>query len=627
MRILSRSHLKGQSGFSLLIVMVFVGVSLVVFGSMMFWVSTNAKITLRNNLFNQAEAASESADEYALAPMIRDYVYQSLNAGNNYYTNVPAQAGWPGDYRFTFSDLNGTNGQISVNIGQAPTTLTPLGSQFANLKAYQQYATNTAIATTTTNAPYNVSATVQEIISFASIPVFQYAIFYNLDLEVNPGNQMTINGPVHSNNNIYTTGNSAANNLVYSSIVEAAQQVNLNRSTNDPNASGSGQYVSFSDTTNNPLNNADSLSMPIGTNNNPAVVEGILNLPPAGLIPPSAAAYSPTGMVYLYNAVDLIVSNSPANNTNFVFYENPNAASQIATVAPDSTNIVATITTNVVHGVTTYSTTYATNTYYSYVTNATFYDYRESDTVQAIQIDVAKLNTWLTNNTATGGAQYNTQNSSGTTSKGHTISSIYAYNSVPLTATTLPAVRLVNGQQLPPAGLTVATPQPLYVEGNYNIQTNSSGTQALTLGSTTNGVTVPAALMGDAVTILSPNWSDAYNSGTALTSRTPVNTTINAATLEGIVQSATINGTKNYSGGVENFLRLLENWSGSTTLTYNGSIVVMFPSQYATNFWNGNIYGVPRRQWGFDTTFSQSGKLPPLTPQAKKIVRLSWSFY
>jgi hypothetical protein len=53
----------------------------------------------------------------------------------------------------------------------------------------------------------------------------------------------------------------------------------------------------------------------------------------------------------------------------------------------------------------------------------------------------------------------------------------------------------------------------------------------------------------------------------------------------------------------------------------------MFPSQYATNYWNGNYYGVPDRQWGFDTTFSQAGRLPPLTPQAKKVVRESWGFY
>jgi hypothetical protein len=608
--------LRSRSGFSLLIVMVFVAVMLVMFGSMMYWVSTEAKITQRNNLFNQAESAAESADESALAPMIRDYVYQSLNAGNDYYTNVPSQAGWPGDYQFVFSDNSGTAGQISVAVGPAASSLTPLGSQFANLNAYQQFCTNTATATTASTAQYSVAATVQEIISFASIPVFQYAIFYNMDLEINPGNKMVINGAVHSNDNIYTTGNSSANTLTYSTLVEAADSVYLNRSTNDPNTGGSGQNVIFTDP--NSPTKGESLSMPIGTNNNPAAVEGILNLPPAGLNPPNAAAYSPTGMIYLYNAVDLIVSNNPTGGapTNvLVYYENPNASSTIAPVSGD----VPVVKTNSPGN---YTTNYP---YYSFATNVTYYDYRESDTVQAIQIDVAKLNTWLTNTSTVGGYQYNTENTTGTTSKGHGINSIYVYNTVPMTSSQLPAVRLVNGQQLPPSGLTVATPQPLYVKGNYNITTNGS-TFASTLGSTTNGMTVPAALMGDAVTILSSNWSDSYNSGTSLSSRSPVNTTINAATLEGIVPSVTVNGTQYYSGGVENFLRLLEDWSGST-LTYNGSIVVMFPSQYATNYWNGNYYSVPTRQWGFDTTFSQAGKLPPLTPQAKKIVRESWGFY
>ena len=111
--------------------------------------------------------------------------------------------------------------------------------------------------------------------------------------------------------------------------------------------------------------------------------------------------------------------------------------------------------------------------------------------------------------------------------------------------------------------------------GNYN----ASGTS---LNNGTNVAnTAPAALFGDSITVLSTAWSDSYTSSTALSSRTPAATTINAATFEGIVQSV----GANYSGGVENFIRLLENWSGSTTLTYNGSIVVMFPSQYATNKW------------------------------------------
>ena len=93
--------------------------------------------------------------------------------------------------------------------------------------------------------------------------------------------------------------------------------------------------------------------------------------------------------------------------------------------------------------------------------------------------------------------------------------------------------------------------------------------------------------MGDAVTVLSSSWNDStYTAGLDKSSRTPVSTTINAATLEGIVPS----DGAHYSGGVENFLRLLENWSSATTLTYNGSIVVLFDSQYATGYWANTDY-------------------------------------
>jgi hypothetical protein len=246
------------------------------------------------------------------------------------------------------------------------------------------------------------------------------------------------------------------------------------------------------------------------------------------------------------------------------------------------------------------------------VTNVTFYDFRESKTVQAVQIDVAKFNAWLITNTASGGENWNFENTFGPTSKGHNLDSIYVYNNVPLTTAQLPAVRIINGQQLPSSfGLTIATPQPLYVLGNYNVQTNGGSP---VLGTTNTASTYPAALMGDAITILSGNWRDSVDNENP----TPNATTINAATLEGIVPSdPTINGS--YSGGVENFLRLLENWAG-VTLTYNGSIAVMFDSQYATNHWGGSYYGVPARNWNFDSNFLNLNKLPPLTPSVVNFV-------
>ena len=91
--------------------------------------------------------------------------------------------------------------------------------------------------------------------------------------------------------------------------------------------------------------------------------------------------------------------------------------------------------------------------------------------------------------------------------------------------------------------------------------------------------------------------------------------------LVGIVPSQTVNGTKYFSGGLENYPRLLENWAG-LTLWFNGSEVAMFNSQYATNHWigPGTYYTIPTRNWGFDANFSQLNKLPPLTPLLVNLV-------
>lgn len=642
MRIIRRLRKLGKTGYALVIVMVFLGIALLTYASLMSWVSTNARITERNNLFNQAESAAESATENVLAYMIRDFDNESLNSASTYAGLVPAQNNWP--VQFQFSDTNGVPNQITVSMGTSQWTALP--APYTGLYGLGQ---NCVVASTATVSNQNISvpASVAQSIWFGTIPVFQYAIFYNMDLEINPGNAMAVNGKVHSNANIYATGSSGSTPLTFSDTVEAAGQVMEHCGPDDGQNTGRSGNVNFLDTTNNPLSNANSLTLPIGTNNNPATAESILNLPPPGLCAPNPAAYSALGQTYTYNEADLIISNSAigmntSGGTNItVFYQDPANTYALTPVPCDETNVVAITTTTGQgnHKITT--TTYVTNVCYSFVTNVSFYDFRENSTVQAVQIDVSKLNVWLTNTASAGGWQYNVQSGGADGNqgdKGHWIDSIYVYNSVPQvggspsTAGQLPAVRVINGQQLPPDGLTIATPQPLYVEGNYNVTTNGVNF-ALTLGSATNN-TVPAALMGDAITVLSANWNDANDiKGNALGTRKSADTTINAATLEGIVPSATDSGgNKHYSGGVENFLRLLEDWnqnsnnhSGAGILTYNGSIVVLFPSRYATSYWSyGNYYTAPNRQWGFNVSYTHPKGLPPMTPQVRAVVRQDW---
>lgn len=151
-------------------------------------------------------------------------------------------------------------------------------------------------------------------------------------------------------------------------------------------------------------------------------------------------------------------------------------------------------------------------------------------------------------------------------------------------------IRLTNGSTLPTGGLTVASQNPLYIQGDYN----------------TSGTRVSSAVFADGVTILSNNWNDANSNG-ALSSRKASNTTVNTAIVGGFLPSGwtdPVSGAQyGYSGGLNNFPRFLEDW-GSKTFTYVGSMIELFTSQIATGEWDtGSVYVPPTRVWSFDSNF------------------------
>jgi hypothetical protein len=467
-----------------------------------------------------------------------------------------------------------------------------------------------------------------------SWPLFQFAIFYNVNLEFDSGSALTIGGPVYCNASIWFRGSIT----YFESSVTAAGSNSFDAI--DP----------FSDPTNGypgntgtpvfdvaPVTGQSMLTLPIpGFNTSASSIQNILNLPPAGLAAPNPAYLQYSNQAYIFNVADLIVSNSASGingnsyfGTNItIYYLNPYNDPYLTLIPPDL--------------VYSNTTTHAVSNYYSFVTNVVFYDYRESDTVQALQINVTNLTRWLNTNVnyvytnrvlqskpAGGGQPWNSLNFSGSTDKGHPIDSIYVYNNVPETTSQLPAVRVVNGAQLPSSyGLTIATPQPLYVKGNYNVQTNSLNSDA---GSADTSYTYPAALMADAITILSANYVDtATASIPSYYSRPAAATTVNAACLSGIAPTNPNipNPTAgDYSGGVENYFRFLEDWgSAGTPMWFNGSIVCMFSSQYATNYYRYYpdpfaYYTQPARNWNFDTNFLNPIKLPPLTPTVSNFIR------
>jgi hypothetical protein len=154
-----------------------------------------------------------------------------------------------------------------------------------------------------------------------------------------------------------------------------------------------------------------------------------------------------------------------------------------------------------------------------------------------------------------------------------------------------------NGEQI---GLTVVSPAPVYVHGNYNTVSKK-----------------PAAVITDTINLLSASWDFTKVPNQV---KTASSTTYNVAMITGN-QNTSLNS---YNGGFENLPRFHENWSGKTC-TITGSFVNTWFSQVATGPWvyGGAWYSAPSRVWSYETMFDQ-GKLPPFTPMVVTTRTVAW---
>jgi Tfp pilus assembly protein PilX len=207
-------------------------------------------------------------------------------------------------------------------------------------------------------------------------------------------------------------------------------------------------------------------------------------------------------------------------------------------------------------------------------------------------------------------------------------------------------------------GFTVASENPVYVQGNYNSNCFTAGDYSCTPGNTNYDLTwgnppgaepnhAAAAIIADAVTILSSNWQDTGCEplgGACTDVLTPTTgSLLNPAYYENRTGSATyvraaiaagksiafnnvysaITQSFGTDGGGHNFLRFLEGWGGS--LYYKGSLVCLYWSSYATgSYKTQTIYSPPGRQFSFDSLFSQPNNLPPGTPMLRAIDNLTY---
>jgi len=177
-------------------------------------------------------------------------------------------------------------------------------------------------------------------------------------------------------------------------------------------------------------------------------------------------------------------------------------------------------------------------------------------------------------------------------------------------------VRIRNGAELQSSlsgaplvkGLTVVSDQKIIVWGDYN----SIGW-------------VPAALMGDTLWLLSNDWNDSDSEQLSVYQRDGNATQVYAAVISGMRRTGNANGeagqnfgANSNGGGVINIFRFNEWFREGTSIpdfTYVGSLVSLGPPRHSTSTWGPfTYYSAPNRNWSYEVRFNDPDLLPPMTP-------------
>jgi len=505
--------------------------------------TTDIKISGNYKSSVQAFCAAEAGIEYGLNQMRQ--AFQSLNPDLN--ISSP-----------TIDGVTFDSNKIKLEAVGAPSTIDLTGT-FAGLNAFvQNYLLTSKARMNGSNASSELILTVED----ALIPLFQFGIFYQNDAEILPGPSMTFTGGrIHSNSDIYLNTGSLSTFEIDSNITSAGDIYHRRKdSASTPGTvkikDKDGNYQAMNIDSDSATWETESQTLWGGTVKSKE--HGIYELN----VPTAAGAGTPIDI--LGTGADSLSSKAGLRIIDGVAEDKDGNPVDLTYLDTDGITVINPISEH------------------------TFYDHREKKLITVTEVNMNKLQgsanaTTVLDDPPAGGDKGILYVSSTDGSK---------------------SVRLTEGAMLPTDGLTVASDNPVYIQGDYNDATNS-----------------PAAVICDAITILSNSWDDTNcidSSDTNLNDRIAANTTVNAAIMAGNKDTV----GSDYSGGVENFPRFLENWSGKT-FTYSGSLICLWESQQATGDWSWGspTYTAPMRNWSYGIDAS---KLPPGTPRVRNISKSGW---
>ena len=467
--------------------------------------------------------------------------------------------------------------------------------------------------------------------------LFQYSIFFQGDLELNPGSGITIiNGDIVSNGSIYmgprvetgatlrvngklrylqgdyfnqvpvTTGTPPVTTMVATYLNPNAPPP-VTGVTMGPPVGADGTTV------------LDSTSSQVETQQSPENLLGGIDATAEAKSHPEL--FGPSGRTdsTLWTAAELaqaennvyrsLIVPPPSAGSSNEYPNSPTADDDVVSVrrAYNKADLIVTVeadgTIGVKKSVTTSSGTTITDVTAIFgsalSTPTNVYDEREAKSVSVVNLNVGALKTLIDAQRTIGTFDFQG----------------FLYVNLKNSSSTSPAaVRLTNAGTIPynastGTGFSVATNGGLYIQGNYNTSglKDSSG-NAVTDPTDGHAREVPSMLMADAITVLSSGWVDPTPTGTppTLSSRplssriaTDTSMTVNAGLVTGNYASTSTSS----SGGAQNLVRYMEDWTGKNTY-FKGSLGRLFSSTQFTGAYAGgagSVYNQPTRTFSFDS--------------------------
>ena len=568
---------SGQDGVALIVVLVLIAALMAIIAGFAGVTSIETATTRASMRSFQGFYAAE-AGLNARADQFRQlFVGEALPAGAG-----PSTTGTPppcfgsnqgsGDFACTTFEFQNREVKTYVEVSTLSTNaiVVPRGEWFQN-----QFGTeyHYVVYSQALNANGASEASLEMHFKSRTLPVFQWAALYDKDLEILPTPGVVFNGPVHTNADLYLgTGGT----LDITGQITTAKSLYIGRK--DSNACLGGQVRAES---------PDVLAAL------PTCSAGRRSLAPADLTAWKGVVGVGIDPVSVPGAEVLARTNGSAywTRADLRIVLNVNASPTLEVRDPD--------------GSVSASKTAHLNSCGAASFSNTLFDNRENSSITMLDLDMGallncvKLPQLVTPPLVSGARvgltfylSVDGPNSSGVSRYG-----VRLRNAATLVSP-LPASSSIL------TGLTVASDQPVYIQGNYN-----------------SVAKIPAAVMGDVINVLSNNWTDA-KSTLALASRVPTATTVNAAFYAGTDTTGGAEGTAGqsagrYNGGLESYMRLHENWNGTVTLSYRGSLVSFFRPSHVSGAWvlGSPCYTAPIRDWDYDNSFFEDPTLlPPLTP-------------